>query len=473
MASYISAMKNHINAVSESINQFYPDVPLRLAFIGYRDHGDGADRLSVFRLSPDLAAFQTFVGSQKAKGGADGPEDVFGALSVATTLEWQAATRILYHIGDAPCHGTSYHSLTDDYPAGDPNGLLAENLIPALIDKDIQYNFGKINSYTDLMIRKFNEIAARKGAPAYITTFQANNASTLMSSVATSVTASMYSSISSSKSVGRDVEEIPVIVDTSEPKWGTIASEVVLVYTLNLSSPSLAELAKEEPKYLNAVPDRASLKVAQRPFNFGSIRAVFKVQSTGSPVVHKVPRNSRSADKVREKFEASYISPHWAATILAINFEAVRPSGFPSLRYTQASLVQYLERTGTPYCTQESLMNGHFEKYNNNSGMVLPNPAPSGANHDVIQAFSHWTCTVTEGEMIVVDCQGVYDNSTNTFLLTDPALHCKDRIRFGNTNLHKVGFKRFFKSHRCNDCCRALGLSVPEEYAAAATATGS
>jgi hypothetical protein len=467
MSSYITAMKNHINAVSESINHFYPDVPLRLAFIGYRDHCDGADRLSVFRLSPDIAAFQSYVGSQKAKGGGDGPEDVFGALSVAVTLEWQAATRIVYHIGDAPCHGTTYHSMQDDHAGGDPNGLLAENLIPALIDKKIQYNFGKINSSTDLMINKFNAIAASKGSPAYITTFQANNASTLMSSVASSVTASMYSSISSSKSVGRDVEEVPVVVDTSEPRWAAISSEMVSIYDLNLSSTSLSELTKEEPVYLTPVPVTVSVKVAERPFNFGSIRTVFKVQSPGNPVVHKVPRNTRTADKVREKFEASYVSPHWAAMILAINFEAVRPSGFPSIRYTQASLVQYLQRTGTPYCTQEGLMSGSFEKYNNNSGMVLPNPSPAGADHDVIQAFSHWTCIITEGEMIVVDCQGVYDRATNTFLLTDPALHCKDRIRFGNTNLHKVGFKRFFKSHRCNGCCRALGLSIPPEYAEA------
>jgi hypothetical protein len=466
MSGHIAAMKNYITLVARSVNEFYPDVPLRLAFVGYRDHCDGDDRLAVFRFSPDISAFQSFVGSQGAKGGGDGPEDVFGALSVASSFEWQAATRLIYHIADAPCHGTKYHSsnMGDGNPNGDPHGLQAEDLIRDLILKKIQYNFGEMNSSTTQMIRIFNEIAAKNNSPNYITTFNAANSATMMTSVATSVTASMYTSISSSKSIGKDEdEELPVVLDRSEPNWSTIPTETVAIYSLNLTSTAKSQLSIEEPRYLVSIPENTSLKVAKHPFSHGSIRAVYKVNCS-SNVVHKIPRKSRTSDKVREKFEASYISPHWAAMILAINFEAVRPSGYPSIQYTNASLVQYLERPGAPYCTQETLMEGAFEKYNNNSGMVLPNPSPSGANHDVIQAFSHWTHHIMGGSLVVVDCQGVFNHATNAFLLTDPAIHCMDPVRYGNTNLHKVGIRRFFLSHRCNGCCRELGLRMPDAF---------
>jgi hypothetical protein len=42
----------------------------------------------------------------------------------------------------------------------------------------------------------------------------------------------------------------------------------------------------------------------------------------------------------------------------------------------------------------------------------------------------------------------------------DPAIHCVDAShRFGVTNLKQNGMDGFFKSHKCNDICRALGLA--------------
>lgn len=32
-----------------------------------------------------------------------------GGIKAAADLNWESATRLLYHIGDAPCHGTEYH----------------------------------------------------------------------------------------------------------------------------------------------------------------------------------------------------------------------------------------------------------------------------------------------------------------------------------------------------------------------------
>jgi hypothetical protein len=44
----------------------------------------------------------------------------------------------------------------------------------------------------------------------------------------------------------------------------------------------------------------------------------------------------------------------------------------------------------------------------------------------------------------------------------DPAIHCIDEVpRFGDTNLKQSGMDGFFKSHVCNDICRALRLTMP------------
>jgi len=59
---------------------------------------------------------------------------------------------------------------------------------------------------------------------------------------------------------------------------------------------------------------------------------------------------------------------------------------------------------------------------------------------------------------VVYDLQGI--ELTDEFLLTDPAIHCIDSLRFGRTNFGEKGIKRcFLENHRCNDVCKKLGLS--------------
>ncbi|KAG5178705.1 hypothetical protein JKP88DRAFT_247974 [Tribonema minus] len=75
-------------------------------------------------------------------------------------LNWgcnDAATRLLIHIADAPCHGTSYHSMADSHPSGAPYGQCAADLLQALSNLSIEYIFGRLNSSTDTMVAKFND----------------------------------------------------------------------------------------------------------------------------------------------------------------------------------------------------------------------------------------------------------------------------------------------------------------------------
>ena len=65
---------------------------------------------------------------------------------------------------------------------------------------------------------------------------------------------------------------------------------------------------------------------------------------------------------------------------------------------------------------------------------------------------------------MIYDLQGV--EHTNQFLLTDPAIHCTDPLRFGKTNFGKEGIEKcFLMNHKCGSVCKKLGLdqSIEEE----------
>ena len=58
---------------------------------------------------------------------------------------------------------------------------------------------------------------------------------------------------------------------------------------------------------------------------------------------------------------------------------------------------------------------------------------------------------------MVIDLQGI--ELDNEFLLTDPAIHCVNTLRFGRTNFGDEGINQcFLIKHKCNDICKKLGL---------------
>ncbi len=72
---------------------------------------------------------KTLINSFTASGGGDTPEDLAGALKTALKMDWSSKAKYCVIITDAPCHGKQYHNEKDDYPKGDPNNLIPEELI--------------------------------------------------------------------------------------------------------------------------------------------------------------------------------------------------------------------------------------------------------------------------------------------------------------------------------------------------------
>jgi len=88
--------------------------------------------------SDNIDSVKKFIQDTKAEGGADEPEDLQGGLKLALLQDWtEEATKRVFIISDAPCHGKKYHNSRDDYPQGSPDGLILEDLMKEFCKKEI------------------------------------------------------------------------------------------------------------------------------------------------------------------------------------------------------------------------------------------------------------------------------------------------------------------------------------------------
>ena len=167
----------------------------------------------------------------------------------------------------------------------------------------------------------------------------------------------------------------------------------------------------------------------------------------------------------------------------------------PQVSFIDCCIYEVLDDTlgypgGRAWILAEPELEGRFTKYNNNAGSVLgQSPAKKAAASmgaileededeeeddgdgggagvtvlDVPQCFSHFTWSVTDGDLLVCDLQGVW-NADDGYLLTDPAMHRRPgagRRARGGTDKGKEGIDNFFKTHRCSELCLELGLNMP------------
>lgn len=464
MGPYINSTKNDINTFARKICELHHQINLRLAFVGYRDHCDGSNRLSVLRFTKSVDDFTSFVSSQSATGGGDSAEDVAGGLNVVKGLEWESQTRIVYHICDAPCHGSHYHTsaIDDNNMNGDPNGLDIAVILRELQMKNVQYYFGKINDHTNLMIQRFNEHIGGE----FVTTTPLNSGS-MMTTITTSVTKSVSESISGSASTesGKHLKR-EVTLDASEPTWSALAFEDVLRFSMTMPTNIEEIIEVLDPLHDKAIGDfpdagRCRLRMARSPFAKGAMRAASYAQlDNGTKMIVKESLYLSESLRTLDKYDAM-LQNHRIAKFLSTKFNEVKPGGTSAVDFCEGCIIQCMSRPGQPIMVLEANIPGLFEKFNNNTGFCAPNPTLNGRNHDAVQAFSHWSHHITRGQMLVVDCQGGFDAASNRFVLTDPAVHCSDLSRFGNTNLGPNGIRHFFQNHKCNGVCRAMGLSMP------------
>lgn len=175
MAAYIGELKDRVVALADALQtQVVPGgcVALRLACVAYRDYeADGSEptdapRLEILPFTDDPAALRTFLANLRATGGADGPEDVAGALDAALdrVSGWRARHAVLIHIADAPGHGAALTppGMRDNFPGGDPGGRDYRELLRRLQRLKIAYFFFSADEEdTAPMVKHFNSFFPR------------------------------------------------------------------------------------------------------------------------------------------------------------------------------------------------------------------------------------------------------------------------------------------------------------------------
>lgn len=83
MKPWVSQAKDSIISIVQDVKKDHTNAHVRVGFVAYRDFYDGSNRLQVKDLTDDIEAVRKFIGSLKAFGGGDGPEDIPGALEAA------------------------------------------------------------------------------------------------------------------------------------------------------------------------------------------------------------------------------------------------------------------------------------------------------------------------------------------------------------------------------------------------------
>jgi hypothetical protein len=157
MASWINAARDTVLEAAEQIRAASAGSEFRLAFIGYRDHGD-KDQIVSVPFTTDIADVQARIRAMSAAGGNDTPEDVAGGLHAALQLAWNpSATSVVLFVADAPAHGKEWHdpALDDRYPRGDPNGRDPHQLVAALAERKIDMTVFKCSDNMDTMVKRF------------------------------------------------------------------------------------------------------------------------------------------------------------------------------------------------------------------------------------------------------------------------------------------------------------------------------
>uniref|UniRef100_A0AC34FSS3 Alpha-type protein kinase domain-containing protein n=1 Tax=Panagrolaimus sp. ES5 TaxID=591445 RepID=A0AC34FSS3_9BILA len=269
-----------------------------------------------------------------------------------------------------------------------------------------------------------------------------------------------------------------------------INSEKTLSYTL---TPGIPEWDKEPTKsgrYINyAVPENmdvilkdepivrnkpilASIQIASSPFAKGAERYAFY----GCDVTNSEnPRNIILKEYIHcvgitpsSRFESAN-QIQTIASFFAKNYNEVftKQNGFfYKIEFLKVQTL-FIDKENRYLSCEKQLKEGdEFVKFTNNADYVILQSTAEkkqiGSSFiSALTAFSHWTYQVTRAYLMVVDLQGIMikENDKYTALLTDPAIHCCDKTRFGKMNLGKAGMEHFFNRHECNEFCKSLRLS--------------
>ena len=132
---------------------------VKISFIGYRDIETKEGRFEVLPFTENVESVKEFINSVEAEGGEDCAEDVQGGLKLMLQQDWtEEAVKKVFLICDAPGHGNDINGgCSDHYRRGSPDGLKLQDLMKECKDKEIEFNFIKLDEACDAMVKVMQE----------------------------------------------------------------------------------------------------------------------------------------------------------------------------------------------------------------------------------------------------------------------------------------------------------------------------
>ncbi len=260
-------------------------------------------------------------------------------------------------------------------------------------------------------------------------------------------------------------EEIPpsAQLPKSKLKWDVIEElhpENAMRYTywLNIKDVPLEVWASDplNPKYLARNQQSTTVRVMRSSFNEGAMRTAhgLKDEHISQQLVAKVYKKPRDRELKNYQLDAQIQT---IAKGLAKEFSK-HPQSMAAIDFISVSYYEMVDRPSNDpfkYFAAEPLMSGTYVKYINNGGFVTDKATNDNVSN-IAQAFSHFTWEASKARLHVVDLQGV-DN-----ILTDPQIHSKKGGgMLGKGDTGHWGSAQFFRTHVCNEYCRALSLHHP------------
>ena len=283
-------------------------------------------------------------------------------------MNWSNMTRVLFHIGDAPCHGSRFHlGASDDYPAGDPRGLNITDLLKEIVNKNIFYYFGEINESTHTMVKEFDkELLALNGNRIKCVKLSS------IGDLADLVTKSIVTSISESKSMsmhstrGKTIKDTKV--DPSPVNWSQSAMKKYKAKHFTAWYAGDLEELKDRDMI---VFDEKNVEIwlAPRPFAKGGMRFAYASYLNDGSLRKSVMKesifndfDSNTMKSHKEQIENQVISAYLATKF----FDLVKTE--KSVKFINVNLVHLVDEG--KYYSIEDFIPGSFVKWTNNAGYV-------------------------------------------------------------------------------------------------------
>ncbi|GBB86404.1 hypothetical protein RclHR1_12840002 [Rhizophagus clarus] len=463
MWPHIAAARGCILQVANYIKNTNPSIEFRVGFCGYRDHNDGSNRLQIFDFNDQYDQFTKYMHNIlpfSSPEDDDAPEDVLGGLNAAITqMDWKNSTRVLLHICDSPPHGRHFSNLKDKYPDGDPYGLTEKIVLEKMKSKNILYFFGKITRHTEKMLEAFRGIIGE--FPVF--DLASEDPIKLIEKFVKATSSSIAYAVSLTSVIGSNSKEIyssrrrKLDMNPNEPDWNTLPIQkgVVLWYS---TPKSLNELV--DPTYFgksNLFYESFLFKIAHEPFSAGAEKYAYfareiKNEPTKEIVIKEYLNLGERNNPIEKYLEMVEVSTVTSFLSTEFNFYAEQKNiskiSFLDVKLLRCNTIDVRARC---FAIEPKLRIAEYKRFNTNTGVITE-------FRSTLEAFVHFTYNYTEGYLVVCDLQGIELN--NEFLLTDPAIHCIDPLRFGKTNFGEKGIKQLFlENHRCNEICKKLNLS--------------